>query len=221
MLTKTKAAFLMSAFRFFDTFPKVYFWTFTWKDVRNDDWYMYQWNLMLRDFQDHYGKKLVGLRVVEAAEGGHGLHFHVLLNQRFSIHIIKRLGRRYGLGRVSVVKADEGAAWYLSKYMGKNSLPLADGVRRWGALGGFKPTRCRDIQCDSQLSRNIKWVQSKAQVRQINYSGFLYIGRMTKLYGAVTDWPKIKLSYVSTERAIQAKKWIPYKYRKQTVCHPF
>lgn len=211
----------MTAFRLFDTFPKVYFWTFTWKEVRCDDWYLYQWQNMVRDFQHHYGNKLVGLRVVEAAEGGHGLHFHALLTERFSIHIIKRLGRKYGLGRVAVVKVDEGAAWYLSKYMGKQSLPLADNTRRWGVIGGFPPTRCKDIKVESIFADNLRWVQNKAKVRQINYSGFQYISRQTELYGHVKTWPKQRLKMVSTSRAIDEKKWIPYKYRKQAVCQPF
>lgn len=213
MYTKTKAAFLISAFRFFERNPRVYFWTFTFRQVKDDVWYMYQWSEFLRYVQDRHGRIFTGLRVVEAGEGGHGLHFHALVNRRFAVQIMRRLGKRFGIGRIQVVRCDEGAAWYLSKYMGKDSLPLAKGIRRWAAIGGYKPTKVNSVVVESTLTENIRWIQERCKVRQIPYDGFQYVSKQTMLYGVIANWPREKLRCVGTNSAIVNKAWSPMKYR--------
>lgn len=198
-VTKSKAAFLMSAQRMFEYYPNsVFFWTFTWKHVMPDWRYYYSYDKFMHNLCHFLGNTLYGLRVWEIHPGfySHGLHCHALLNRRISIHIVNRFAKKYGLGRCNVKKADIDTAFYLSKYMTKDS-GLSEGMRQWGTIGGFKSVKVNDIEIDSQLTRNIKWIQKNIMVRQLGYAFFIYINAQTMKYGRVQDWPLKKLRCVT------------------------
>jgi len=97
----------------------------------------------------------VGVRVTELHKS-HGIHFHLLLNRRIPLERMKRMGWEYGFGRMGVVRADIGTAEYLAKYLSKQYRLANDfgGRRRWGTIGGFPPSRCRDIAYDTPVVRN-------------------------------------------------------------------
>lgn len=192
-VSKSKAAFLMSAEKLFNQNKQIYFWTFTFKAVEYDERAMYLWGNYAHALRDFFGHSFQGLRVVEihGGEYSHGLHFHALLNKRISIHIVRRIGKRFGFGRISVEPCDIGAAHYLTKYLSKeNELP--SGTRKWAPMGGFIPCKVRNVVVESTLSRNIKWVQNHMSKAKFTYAFFIYLNQQTHRYGAIENWPSLE-----------------------------
>jgi len=72
-----------------------------------------------------------------------------------SVHIVRRVGRRFGIGRVSVEKADMGAAYYLAPYLGKRK-KFATRLRTWGAVGGFLACRVGNVEKQSPYHDNMR-----------------------------------------------------------------
>jgi len=132
-----------------DSSFEVYHWTFTFCEVLNDWRAMEAWRLLLRDLHNVWPLAR-GIRVVEVHPGGHGLHFHVLLNRRLPVRLVRALAGRYGFGRIHVkrVKHARRAAEYLGKYLSKPS-GLRVAARRWQCILGFKGSRVNRIRVDS------------------------------------------------------------------------
>jgi len=134
---------------------KLYFWTWTFRQVPyNDDWAMWQYKQFIRKIQDEF-PLIKGIRITELHRS-HGIHFHALANERIPIERVKRIGWPHGFGRMSVERADVGSITYLAKYLTKQyrSENQFGSRRRWGTIGGFQPSRCRDIAYDTPCSRN-------------------------------------------------------------------
>lgn len=165
-MSKTHVAFLMAAEKLFRIHKRVYFWTFTFKEVYCDWQYPPLFKRILLDVGYHFigsdNGGLQGLRVVER-HVMHGLHYHLLINERIPIELLKRLGRRYGLGRVSVRKANQGDAFYLAKYLTKEKEKFWAGggvqlhTKRWSGVGGFRGPKKNDIIVDSAGTRCMRW----------------------------------------------------------------
>lgn len=153
-MTRTEAAFRLSAERLFDLGP-VYFWTLTFAGV-HDDWAAAR---LFSRFLNHL--RLVvgrtgwgGLRVCELHRE-HGVHYHLLVTERLAVDLVRRVGRCYGIGRVQVERADADAARYLSKYLSKRRPgPVTESgrrARRWAAFGDIPRTRVSDLVNDSEM----------------------------------------------------------------------
>lgn len=156
-VTKSQSAFLFSADRLFSEEPKVYFWTFTWAKPMPDWYYANCWARFIRDLSNLYGGTLRGLKVVELHKE-HGVHYHCLLNKRIWVGEVRRLAKRYGIGRVDVEEADFGGAMYLASYITPREKLFA-GCSRWGTIGGFKGCRVKDVEIDSSFHRRMKRAQ--------------------------------------------------------------
>ena len=131
MAHKTKVAFEMSVDRMFDVFTEVYMWTLTFKDTMPDWRYPVAYDMFMTELQNRHGKLIQGLRVIEVHPGGHGLHYHLLVQMRVGVRLVRQIGKKYGIGRVHVTRCnnrDQGK--YLAKYLGKKGLPLTEGMRR-------------------------------------------------------------------------------------------
>jgi len=203
--TKSQAAFVMSAEKLFAENPKqIYFWTFTFKQVHPDFRYPLLWKQFTRKLQHMYGDCLHGLRVLQVHPGGHGLHYHALLTKRVAVQIVRRLGKRYGIGRVQVEHCGPGAIHYLAQYLRPTEdFELSKGMRRWGSMGGFKQVVTANIEIESELTRNIRIIQHDTKVKQIGFPLFQYISAQTMLYGRVACWPIQKLQYVTNGVALE------------------
>ena len=129
MWTRSEAAFRFSADRLFDLYSPVYFWTFTMTQVQCDWCYSEIWGRFVRDLSDLYGGTLHGLKVTELHKE-HGLHFHALVNKRIWQGEVRRIGKRYGVGWVSVKRADYGSVDYLAKYLFKGVAAGASAFRQ-------------------------------------------------------------------------------------------
>lgn len=186
LFTKSQAAFILTANKLFEVYPKVYFWTFTFKECMPDWWYPRHWDLFNKALQNLHGGWLPGVRVIEVHPGGHGLHYHALLGVRLNIHLAVRVGKRYGIGQFMDPKqADIGSVMYLAKYLTKKE-ELYKGMRRWGCMGGFVPVRVRDIEVESVFADNMREIGRGKKVSFTLTSGVL---SRTKVYGRVSQWP--------------------------------
>lgn len=129
----------------------MYFWTFTFKEVMPDWYYSNSFCAFVRGLQHVHGECIQGLKVLELHKE-HGIHFHCLLSERVSVHVVRRLAKRYGIGRVHVKRADKGSIDYLAKYISKQFKQrneLFAKVPRWGTIGPVRKCRVRDVEVTS------------------------------------------------------------------------
>jgi len=145
-MTKTQAAFILSAEKLFELGARVYFWTFTFREVWPDWWYPSVWRCFTRDLGNLYGGNYCGVRVLEPAEH-HGLHYHCLINRRMNIHLIRRIGAKYGMHIIKVKRCGkrEGVIRYLLPYLNPLRCGITPGMRRWGTMGAFIGVKVNNI----------------------------------------------------------------------------
>jgi len=185
-MRKSAVAFRFSVDRFFECFPKVYFWTITWKSVMPDFRYPLLFRQFMTELCHRHGGLLYGLRVIEVHPGGHGLHYHLIVNLRMGIRLVRAIGKKYGIGFCWVTQCyKKEDAYYLGKYLSKDS-ELSPGMRRWGTIGGFTPSRVRDLHVDSTFHRNMGKVfgGKKASCPETTW-----VWRNSSIYGPVGSWP--------------------------------
>ena len=144
--------------------PKLYFWTFTFREVYSLKTAMGLWNQFLTVLK----RKLQfrGVRVLELHEE-HGCHFHVITNQRFRIEEILPLGKRYGFGRTNVKRVTDAAqaVSYLCKYLSKPRARCLRRARLWSAFGKIERTRVRDVVLDTEKIRLLRRIMGKPSVQ--------------------------------------------------------
>jgi len=143
---------------------KLYFWTFTLREVHSLREAMKLWNQFLTLLKRKV--QFRGVRVLELHEE-HGCHFHVITNQRFPIRKILALGKRYGFGRLQVQAVSDAtkAVRYLCKYLSKARPGCLKRARLWSAFGKIERTRVKDILTDTPLSRILRRVMGKRSVQ--------------------------------------------------------
>ncbi|MEP6821382.1 MAG: hypothetical protein ABI946_03435 [Chthoniobacterales bacterium] len=151
---KSKTAFEYTI-RKMEAGGKLYFWTFTYRDVHSLKTAMSLWNEFLTILKRKLGFR--GVRVLELHDE-HGVHFHVVTNKRFKIRSILEIGVRYGFGRTHVEKVTDvaGGIAYLCKYLSKLRAPCLKRVRLWAAFGSIERTRVCDIVVDSPFVRVLR-----------------------------------------------------------------
>jgi hypothetical protein len=134
---------------------KLYFWTFTYRDVHSLKIAMRLWNEFLTILKRKLGFR--GVRVLELHDE-HGVHFHVITNKRYKIRPILAIGERYGFGRTHVewIRDVAGGIAYLCKYLSKPRSACLKGVRLWAAFGEVARTRVCDIVVDSPFVRILR-----------------------------------------------------------------
>lgn len=195
---RQQQAWLWSAERLFAENEKIYFWGLTFVNTPIDDeMAMEDFNqLMTRVKNIFHG--IQGLRVCELHRS-HGIHFHLLINQRIPIRRMKRIARgnmrlngvnRYlDFGRMSATICDFGAAEYLSKYLVKGYCERNSfwHRRRWGTIGGFKQVRCKDIEFETLENINQRKMFGGYQIKMQTMRMIWYY---TKLWGEVEEWPR-------------------------------
>lgn len=150
-MNKTLAAYWLTCREIFQS-PNVYFWTFTFI-AKQPVW------IATRSWVDaqralfQLGCRFRGVKVAEMHRA-HGLHFHLLIDRRLPVALIRRVFSRYGFGRIEVekVRNKEAAARYLVKYLrpGQEPLPVR-GMRRWSRIGGIGE-KVSDMVCMSEVA---------------------------------------------------------------------
>ncbi len=154
---KSRTAFEFTVRKMLRECGKLYFWTFTFRDVYSFKEALSRWNEFLTLLKRKFGFR--GVRVLELHEE-HGVHFHVLTNRRFQIREILALGAKYGFGRTHVefVEDVEKAVGYLCKYLSKPRPPCLKRARLWAAFGEVPRTRVSDVVTDTPFGRILRRV---------------------------------------------------------------
>jgi len=201
-LSRPHMAFAFSVEKMFRFWPgSVYMWTLTFKHFKTDEQAMYCWNQLATELKNKM-PLLRGLRVVEVHPGSvwrpsHGLHFHLLLNQRICKHWLERMGAKWGFGWTWVSKVSKERAMYVGKYLTKAQPELAKGCRRWGGFGDWKYTKTKDVEIDSPFHRNIRKVIDRLKVKRISMDICHTIFVNTKIHGDFDCWPVEGMRYYS------------------------
>src|SRR6266403_2883519 len=151
---KSRTAFEFTI-RKMEALGKLYFWTFTYKNVHSLKTAMGLWNEFVTILKRRMDFR--GVRVLELHDD-HGVHFHVVTNKRYKIRRILAIGVRYGFGRTHVEKVTDvaGGIAYLCKYLSKRRAPCLKRVRLWAAFGTIERTRACDIVVDSPFVRFLR-----------------------------------------------------------------
>lgn len=166
MLTKTKAAFLLTCERLFQAAPRVYFWTFTFSTLHSDWDCAKLFRDFLRHLRKHLGGDWGGVRVAELHKE-HGVHYHALINRRLAVDEVRYVASFHGIGRIFVCRARKESSAYLAKYLSKGKEgPLCKSgrrARRWAKFGEIDHVKVSDLENYSPM-----WV-----FRRNNHLGFL------------------------------------------------
>ena|SRR6202035_2297762 len=154
---KSRTAFEQTVRKMERAGRKMYFWTFTFRNVHSLKFSMRLWNEFLTILKRKI--RFRGVRVLELHDE-HGAHFHVVTNRRYKIRTILALGDRYGFGRMHVERVTDvaGGIAYLCKYLSKRRAPCLKSVRLWAAFGEIERTRVSDIVYDSPFVRVLRKV---------------------------------------------------------------
>jgi len=185
LMNRTSAAFLISADTLFDMSPKVYFWTITWRETLCDWQYPRLFHGFMRDLRKKLKTNFCGLRVVEPHKS-HGLHYHMLLDTRIPVDLVRKIGGKYGIGRVHVCIANPTAKMYLAKYLMKSNPDKLHGPRRWWRVGTWDHTPCNRIVVESVFHDNVRelfWGKKRP------YNEIAEVMAFTQVHGPWREWP--------------------------------
>ena len=160
---KSRSAFEFTVRKMLRQNAKLYFWTFTFREVHSLKTAMGLWNQFLTLLKRKLNFR--GVRVLELHDE-HGCHFHVITNQRFPIRKILAFSERYGFGRLHVqpVSDTTKAIKYLCKYLSKPRPGCLKRARLWSAFGKIERTRVKDVLSDTPLIRILRRVMGKPTV---------------------------------------------------------
>jgi len=195
-------AFAFSVDKMYRHWPNsVYMWTLTFKKFKTDEQAMYCWKQLSAELQNKM-PLLRGLRVVEVHPGSvwrpsHGLHFHLLLNQRICKHWLERMGAKWGFGWTWVSKVPKERAMYIGKYLTESQPELAKGCRKWGGFGGWNYTKVRDVEVSSPFHTNMTAILDRLKVKQLSMDVAHTIYLNTKRHGHFDQWPAEGMRYYS------------------------
>jgi hypothetical protein len=161
---KSRSAFEFTVRKMLRQNPKLYFWTFTFREVHSLKIAMRLWNEFLTLLTRRLGFR--GVRVLELHEE-HGCHFHVITNKRFPIRKILGLGERYSFGRIDVRRITDAAraVSYLCKYLSKPRVRCLKRARLWSAFGEIERTRVKDVLLDTEKVRLLRRIMGKPSVQ--------------------------------------------------------
>lgn len=170
-MTKTKAAFQLTAQGLFERFPRVYMWTVTFACVQSDWEGSKRFSAFLKHLREVVGKGWGGVRVCELHKD-HGVHFHMLVTERLAVDLVRRVGRCHGIGRIHVCRARPESGAYLAKYLSKQKEgPRHESgrkMRRWAAFGEVPRVRVSDLVNDRPMwvfrrEKNLPFLNYKAE----------------------------------------------------------
>src|SRR5499427_4673911 len=162
---KSRAAFEFTVRKMLRQNPKLYFWTFTFREVHSLKRSMELWNQFLTLLKRRLGFR--GVRVLELHEE-HGCHFHVITNRRFPVRKVLLMCERHGFGRIDVRRVTDAAQAisYLCKYLSKRRERCLKRARLWSAFGKIERTRVRDVLVDTPKVRLLRRIMGKSSVEE-------------------------------------------------------
>ncbi len=161
---KRKLGFMWSAQSFAGLGPSLYLWTFTFVERIEVEEATDRWNVLLTVLRREHGERWSGFRAYEMHPGGHGLHIHAVVDERFSAGQMWKVARSCRFGRVDVKEIPVRGAAYLAKYLGKKR-PLELKNKRLLAPFGNRARACwhriKDVEVQSP------WIQMHAALKAL------------------------------------------------------
>ncbi len=217
-MSASLAAYMIAADELMES-KRVFFWTFTFKETQPVWFAPPAWNRLQKDLFDWFGK-FQGIRVAEMHRE-HGLHFHVLLNARLPIAVVKRLAEAYGFGRIEVqeVRHRKATTRYLIKYLAKGEKLPCRGLRRWTRFGGVgEPVK--NFICQSELAQMIRRELAQAKVKNggklTQRERFMIMRAVRRSYDlGHYDGPALDEFQLYAGREITLRNSAPLKVRKR------
>ena len=136
---------------------RLYFWTFTFRECLDVHVARKLWSELLNRLRKKR-LRMFGVRRFEMHPNGHGVHVHMILDERIDVNTIRPMAQAIGFGRIHVVRLGlkdlEKTCKYMTKYMAKEDRPeCLKGVRLWANCGGFKGCMVKNIKTDSPFTR--------------------------------------------------------------------
>ena len=148
-MTKSKSAFLFSSRKLAK--DRLFMWTFTFKELLGVKDTRKRWNRLLTAMKRTW-PELQGIRVFEMHKR-HGLHVHMVTNERIDVVQARALAEKAGWGRIHVTVMPAEHARYLAKYLSKERPSCLKRWRLWAAFGeGWEPTKVKDLIKESLFS---------------------------------------------------------------------
>lgn len=164
MSTKSKIAFEFSVEAMNS---ELYFWTFTFVKVLDIKEAARRWRRFLSapDGLMAAFPFVHGLRVFELHPGNseghsHGLHIHMILNERIPVDIVRTIATRKGFGRIHVMQVPRKGGKYLAKYLGKERPGCFKGMRLWAPVGDWEASKVRNIEFECDWTRSYRLLAS-------------------------------------------------------------
>lgn len=161
MLSKSQLAFKWSIEELYKISHmhgrRLYFWTFTFRECLPVDDACELWSQLLSTLR-MVNYRMFGVRRFELHPGGHGLHVHMILDERIDVNKIRPIAQSIGFGRIHVRRLGatdlEEALKYMTKYLSKGDRPpCLKGKRLWACCGGFEGCLVKNIKTDSPFTR--------------------------------------------------------------------
>ena len=136
---------------------KLHLWTFTFADAVDVVELRTRWNKLLT-YLRRWNPRWSGVRVYEMHPGkwgwrSHGVHVHVITNERFDITGVLKCVKQAGWGRTNVTKVPYDRRFYAGKYLNKARTPCLKGWRLMACFNLPAWSRLRDIVLNSTRSR--------------------------------------------------------------------
>jgi hypothetical protein len=130
---------------------RLFMWTFTFKELLGVKDTRKRWNRLLTAMKRTW-PELQGIRVFEMHKR-HGLHVHMVTNERIDVVQARALAEKAGWGRIHVTVMPAEHARYLAKYLSKERPLCLKRWRLWAAFGeGWEPTKVKDLIKESLFS---------------------------------------------------------------------
>lgn len=150
----------------------LYMWTFTWAEATTPEEGAKLWNRFVHPGGNGIGfnkcfPSTSGLRVFEMHPGAdpfqpelsHGLHVHMVVDERLPVDVMRSLWHRLGAGgRIHVKFIPRDKALYIAKYLAKARMECLKGVRLWAPVGRCQHTKVKDVVCDSRWTATYQFM---------------------------------------------------------------
>lgn len=147
---------------------RLFFWTFTFKEVLSIKETRSRWNHFLTLLKRRW-PKMSGLRVFEMHEE-HGLHVHLLTDRFLDVNEARKLAARAGWGRIHVMRIPAAKAGYLAKYLSKEREPCLKGWRLWAGFGkNWEWVKVKHVEVDSVFSRTFRTFGPLFKARRVPF----------------------------------------------------
>lgn len=160
MATKSVMAARFSIEKLVESSPRVWLWTFTFKELLEPKEAMKRWDVFTKRIKRHY-PNVGGVRVAEWHPGtewegigrlSHGLHIHLITNSDLDKDLLQKMKGSL-FGHIHSIECKDRSdigklSGYLAKYLSKGYKqrhPLLKGARLWSNWANWNGVKVREV----------------------------------------------------------------------------